>query len=165
MTLTNAYLRELFKPTARTFTMYVEPLVGNRINFRNNGNQYAIVIGTGPQIPVADIQHAYLHFMLDTLPLRYRKETERKSALLAIAARAPQLPVQYRQDFLGFADECLIKAVELRLRKPAAAQRSGARSRRPIRLHPRPTFRGATAKVRKRCARDDLLFPRSHRRD
>ena len=126
VTLTNAYLRELLKPSARTFTMYVEPLVGNRINFRNNGDQYAIVIGTGPQIPVADIQHAYLHFMLDTLPLRYRKETERKSALLAIAALAPQLPVQYRQDFLGFADECLIKAVELRLRKPAAAQLEAA---------------------------------------
>jgi len=119
VTVSDAYLRELLKPKyARTFTVYVEPLVGNRTNFRNNADHYAIVVGTGPKIPVDDIQHAYLHFMLDSLPLRYRKQVETKSALLNIAARAPRLPVEYQNDFLAFADECLIKAVELRLRRP-----------------------------------------------
>jgi tetratricopeptide (TPR) repeat protein len=94
----------------------VEPLVGNRTNFRNFGDHYAIVVGTGAQLPIDDIQHAYLHFMLDPLPLRYRKQVEGKSALLNIAARAPRLPTEYRTDFLSFTDECLIKAVELRLR-------------------------------------------------
>lgn len=126
VTVTNAYLRELLKPSPRTFTVYVEPLVGNRINFRNTGDHYAIVIGTGPQIPVGDIQHAYLHFMLDRLPLQYRQEVERKKELLQAAARAPQLPVPYRDDFLGFADECLIKAVELRLRRLSSQQLDGA---------------------------------------
>ncbi len=114
---TNAYLREVLKPSSgRTFAVYVEPLVGERTNFRNYGDHYAVVVGTGAHLPVADIQHAYLHFMLDPLPLRYRKEVEAKSALLNIAAHAPGFPAEYQSDFIGFADECVIKAVELRLR-------------------------------------------------
>ena len=127
VTVTNAYLRELLKPQPnRTFTVYVEPLVENRSNFRNNGDHYAIVVGTGPQFPAEEIQHAYLHFLLDPLPLRYRKEVLAKSALLNSAARAPRLPVEYQTDFLAFADECLIKAVELRLRRPSPAQLDSA---------------------------------------
>jgi hypothetical protein len=123
VTVTNAYLRELLKPVyERTFTVYVEPLVGNRTNFRNNGDHYGIVVGAGSQVPVEEIQHAYLHFMLDPLPLRHRKEVESKSALLNIAARAPRLPVQYQTDFLALIDECLIKAVELRLRHLSPTQ-------------------------------------------
>jgi len=117
VTVSNGYLREILKPTqGRTFTVYVEPLVGGRTNFRNLGNHYAMAVGSTTQIPTDDIQHAYLHFMLDTLPLRYRKEVERKISLLNIAASAPQLPVEYRTDFIAFTDESLIKAVELRLR-------------------------------------------------
>ena len=117
VTVSNGYLREILRPMqGRTFTVEVEPLVGNRTNFRNFGDHYAIVVGTGAQLPIDDIQHAYLHFMLDPLPLRYRKQVESKSALLNIAARAPRLPTEYRTDFLSFTDECMIKAVELRLR-------------------------------------------------
>jgi tetratricopeptide (TPR) repeat protein len=120
VTVSNAYLREILKPMqGRTFAVVVEPLVGNRTNFRNFGDHYAIVVGTGAQLPIDDIQHAYLHFMLDPLPLRYRKQVETKYGLLNIAARAPQLPTEYRTDFLSFTDECLIKAVELRLRRLA----------------------------------------------
>ena len=127
VTVTNAYLRELLKPVYdRTFTVYVEPLVGNRTNFRNTGNHYAIVVGTSSQLPVEQMQHAYLHFMLDPLTLRYRKQLESKRALLFIAARAPRLPEEYRNDFLAFADECFIKSVELRLRRLTAAQLEAA---------------------------------------
>jgi len=118
VTVSNGYLREILKPTqGRTFTVYVEPLVGARTNFRNMGNHYAMAVGSTAQIPTDEIQHAYLHFMLDPLPLRYRKEVERKTSLLNIAARAPRLPTEYRTDFIAFTDECLIKAVELRLRR------------------------------------------------
>jgi hypothetical protein len=113
---TNAYFREVLKPIyGRTFTVYIEPLVGNRTNFRNYGDHYAIVLGTSSQIPLGEIQHAYLHFMLDPLPLRYRKDVDSKKALMNIAARAPRLPITYHDDFPSFVDECLIKAVELRL--------------------------------------------------
>jgi tetratricopeptide (TPR) repeat protein len=125
--VTNAYLRELLKPVYdRTFTVYVEPLVGARTNFRNSGDHYSIVVGTSPQLPIEQMQHAYLHFMLDPLPLLYRKQVESKRALLLIAARAPRLAEEYRDDFLAFTDECFIKGVELRMRRLPAAQLESA---------------------------------------
>jgi thioredoxin-like negative regulator of GroEL len=116
VTLCNAYLREVLKSgNGRAFTVYVEPLVGNRTLFRNNGNHYSIVVGAGAQIPADQIQHAFLHFLLDSLVLQYRDALMKKSALLNLGARAPRLPDEYRSDFIAFTDECLIKAVELRL--------------------------------------------------
>lgn len=127
VTVTNGYLREVMTAShGRSFTVYVEPLVGNRTNFRNYGDTYSIVVGTPSNLPLDDIQHAYLHFKMDTLPLRYRKNVESKSALLDIAARAPRLPPDYRDDFLSFTDECLIKAVELRLRRLSPDQLESA---------------------------------------
>lgn len=120
--VTNAYLRELIKPTRRTFTVYVEPLAGNRANFRNFGEHYAIVIGAGQQFPQEQVQHAYLHYMLDALSLRYRNNLGKKAELLNTAAKAPRLPDEFHTDFIAFADECLIKAVELRLKKMTPQQ-------------------------------------------
>ena len=117
VTVSDGYLREIYRPHyGHSFTVYIEPLVGNRTNFRNNGNHYAIVVDGGPQFPEADVRHAYLHFMLDPLPLKYREALMKKRGLLNIAARAPRLAPEYKNDFMAFADECLIKAVELRIR-------------------------------------------------
>src|SRR5271163_3313559 len=117
VTVSDGYLREIYKPRyAHSFTVYIEPLVGNRTNFRNNGNHYAIVVDGGAQFPEADVRHAYLHFLLDPLPLKYRENVMKKRGLLNIAARAPQLAAEYKNDFMAYADECLIKAVELRIR-------------------------------------------------
>ncbi|HEX4076554.1 MAG TPA: tetratricopeptide repeat protein [Candidatus Acidoferrales bacterium] len=122
VTVSDAYLREIVKPNGgRTFTVYVEPLVGARTNFRNYGDQYSMVVGTTADIPVDAIQHAYLHFVLDPLVLRNRPLIYKKRALLAVAARAPRLPLEYDNDFISFVDECLIKAVELRLRHLSGA--------------------------------------------
>ena len=116
VTATNGYLREIYKPKyGHSFTVYVEPLVGKRTNFRNTGDHYSIVIGAGSEFPYDEIQHAYLHFLLDPLPLKFRKEVTAKAALLNIGAKSPRLPAEYRSDFLAYADECLIKAVEMRL--------------------------------------------------
>lgn len=118
VTVTDAYLREVLKPsTGRTFSVYVEPLVGGRSNFRNYGDQYSIVVGASSEIPEDAIRHAYLHFMLDPIVLHNRPLLDRKRALLAVAARAPQLPPEYQDDFVSFTDECFVKAVELRLRR------------------------------------------------
>lgn len=115
--VSDAYLRELQKPSnGRSFTVYVEPLVGARTNFRNAGDAYAIVVGSVTDTSVDTIQHAYLHYVLDRMVLRYRPVVDTKRALLPAAARAPQLPVEFRDDFVSFMDECLIKAVEFRLR-------------------------------------------------
>jgi tetratricopeptide (TPR) repeat protein len=123
VTISNAYLREVVQTShGRTFTVYVEPLVGNLENFRIYGNTYSIVVGTPSPLPLDDIQHAYLHFLLDPLPLQYRNQVDTKRALLTIAARAPRLPLDYQDDFVSFTDECLIRAVELRLQKLTPAQ-------------------------------------------
>lgn len=125
--VSNGYLREIVRPSnGRTFTVYVEPLVGARTNFRNSGDDYAIVVGSVSDTSVNAIQHAYLHFMLDRLVLRYRPAVETKRALLNTAAGAPRLPVEYHDDFVALTDECLIKAVELRLRHLSPEQLQSA---------------------------------------
>jgi tetratricopeptide (TPR) repeat protein len=127
VTISNAYLREVLQTShGRTFTVDVEPLVGNLANFRNYGNSYSIVVGTPSPLPLDYIQHAYLHFLLDPLPLRYQKQVETKRALLTIAARAPRLPPDYEDDFVSFMDECLIQAVQLRLQRLSPAQLESA---------------------------------------
>ena len=121
VSVTNGYLREIVKPfEGRTFAVYVEPLVGAQTNFRIQGDHYAIVVGASG-VPQDAIQHAYLHFMLDPLVLRERRAIDARRSLLDIATRAPLLPAEYREDFIALVDECLIKAVELRLRRPAPA--------------------------------------------
>ncbi len=120
---TNAYLREVIGTQhGRSFTVYVDPLAGSSTNFRNLGDQYAVVVGGRPTQSAGLIQHAYLHFMLDPLVLKDRDSLQSKSAILNIAARAPQLPDEYKTDFVSYADECVVKAVELRLRGLSASE-------------------------------------------
>jgi tetratricopeptide (TPR) repeat protein len=124
---TNAYLREVIRPSSgRQFTVYVEPLVGKRTNFRNLGDHYAVVAGSSEQEAADEIQHAYLHFMLDPLVLKNRDNLQKARPVLEVAARAPQLSDEYRTDLISFEDECLIKAVELRLKHLPAADQEAA---------------------------------------
>ncbi len=119
------YLREIVKPSAaRTFTVYVDPLVGGKTNFRNYGDHYYLVVGTVADLPIDDIRHSFLHFLLDPMAIRYRTQALRDQPLLAYASRAPQLPVEFRDDFPAFFDECLVRAVELRLRHLSPANLS-----------------------------------------
>jgi Tetratricopeptide repeat len=115
--VSNGYLREIMKDSrGRTFTVYVEPFVGAQTNFRDYGDRYMLVVGTPAELPEGTMRHAYLHFALDPVVLRNRPLVDTKRALLRVAAAAPRLPVEYRDDFIGLMDECLVKAVELRLR-------------------------------------------------
>jgi tetratricopeptide (TPR) repeat protein len=65
---------------------------------------------------VDEIRHAFLHFLLDPIAIRYREQAARASPLLEYAAHAPRLPVEFHDDYSAFFDECLVRAVELRLR-------------------------------------------------
>lgn len=115
-TVTN-YLREIIRPsTGRSFSVYVEPLAGSKTIFKTFGDQYALVVRPSKDPPIEDIRHAFLHFLLDPIAIRYRVQAARASPLLEVAARAPLLPVDLRDDFSAFFDECLVRAVELRLR-------------------------------------------------
>ena len=124
---TNGYLREVLSASnGRSFTVYVEPLVGSLTNFRIYGSTYSVVVGTSNPLPLPDIQHAYLHFLLDPLPQKYAQKVEEKRSLLKIAAQAPRLPADYQSDFIAFVDECLIRAVQLRLQNLPAQQLESA---------------------------------------
>jgi Tetratricopeptide repeat len=115
-TVTN-YLREIVRSNSgRTFSVYVEPLAGAKTIFKTAGDQYALIVRPSADPPMDDIRHAFLHFLLDPIAIRYREQASKASPLLEIAARAPLLPVDLRDDFSAFFDECLVRAVELRLR-------------------------------------------------
>ncbi len=115
-TITN-YLREILRPNSgRSFSVYVEPLAGDQTIFRTFGDQYSLVVRPSNNPPMDDIRHAFLHFLLDPIAIRYRVQASRAAPLLEYAAHAPLLPVDLRDDFSSFFDECLVRAVELRLR-------------------------------------------------
>jgi hypothetical protein len=123
---TMGYLREAFKSDSRrTFTVYVEPLAGVSTNFRTYGDAYAIVLD-GENISLTEIRHAFLHFLLDPLPMKYGNAVLRAKPVLLAAARAPRMPREYRDDTIGFYTECLIKAVEIQLDRLTPAQRERA---------------------------------------
>jgi hypothetical protein len=112
-----SYLREIVKSNSpRSFSLYVEPLAGRKTNFRNYGDHYELVVSPTPDPPIDDIRHAFLHFLLDPMAIQYRSEAARASSLLDYAAHAPRLPIEFHDDYSAFFDECLVRAVELRLR-------------------------------------------------
>ena len=104
--------------------------MGARVNFRNIGNHYSIIVGPGPVLPLGDIRHAMFHFLLDPLTLKYQQTISRRAALLLeIASRAPQLPASFQNDFVGLFDvSALVRAVELRVRKSCRPINSNQRS-------------------------------------
>ena len=121
------YLREIVRSNSgRTFSVYVEPLAGDKTIFKTFGDQYALVIRPSTDPPLDDIRHAFLHFILDPIAIRYRVQASRAAPVLEYAARAPQLPVDLRDDFSAFFDECLVRAVELRLRRLSPADLAAA---------------------------------------
>jgi tetratricopeptide (TPR) repeat protein len=111
-----SYLREIIRPSSpRTFSIYVDPLAGGKINFRNYGDHYELVVSPSANPPMDAIRHAFLHFILDPIAIRYRTDAARAFPVLEYAAHAPRLPVDLRDDYPAFFDECLVRAVELRL--------------------------------------------------
>jgi len=121
--VSSGYLREILKPQSRrTFTVIVEPMIGAKTSFRNVGDRYAVMLAPSDNPPLDEVRHSFLHFLLDPLPYRYQAVTNSRRIFLNYAARAPRLPVEYREDFEALLTECLVKAVELRLRRlPAEA--------------------------------------------
>jgi tetratricopeptide (TPR) repeat protein len=115
------YLRELLRPGARTFIVYVEPLVGGQTHVRNIGDRYAMVVNSAVN-PVDEIRHAFLHFMLDPMAIRHRDQLLRYDPIFRTALRAPRLPESLRRDNLALFAECLVRAVELRMQRLPAAR-------------------------------------------
>jgi tetratricopeptide (TPR) repeat protein len=124
------YLREILDPYGpRKFTIIVEPLVGRITNVRNFGDHYALVLSGGGDIPVDVVRHAFLHFMLDPLPLMYPHVTAVKRPLYEQAAKAPRLATDLKDDFASYFAECMVRAVELKLKRISPGEREAALTR------------------------------------
>ncbi len=117
------YLRDFpDNQSPRSFTIYVEPLIGAKTNFHTIADRYALIVDPNRELPTDEIRHALLHFMLDPLVYRYLDTVSGYSSLLSFAARAPRLEVELHADFPSFVTECLVRAVDLRLRRLTDAQ-------------------------------------------
>src|SRR3989440_717402 len=126
----SAYLREILEPSGpRTFAVVVEPLVGRITNVRNFGDHYALVLSGGEEIPTDVIRHAFLHFLLDPLPLMYPHVTAVKRPLFEKAATAPRLAPELKDDFASYFAECTVRAVELKLKRISPGEREAAMNR------------------------------------
>src|SRR5258708_40282257 len=99
----------------RTFTVIVEPLVGRIPNVRNFGDHYAIALSGADDVTTDTVRHAYLHFLLDPLPLQYPHVVAGTRPLFATAARSPRLVPDLKDDFPSSFAECAVRAVELKL--------------------------------------------------
>ncbi len=124
------YLREILDPYGpRKFTIIVEPLVGRITKVRNFGDHDALVLSGGEDIPVDVVRHAFLHFMLDPLPLMYPHVTAVKRPLYDQAAKAPRLATDLKDDFPSYFAECMVRAVELKLKRMSPGEREAALTR------------------------------------
>src|ERR1700682_522323 len=121
------YLREIMNNSnPRTFIVIGEPLVGRITNVRNFGDHYAIVLSGADDLPADTVRHAYLHFLLDSLPLRYPHVVAVKRPFFESAARAPRLVPDLKDDFPSYFAECTVRAVELKLKRMSPSERAAA---------------------------------------
>jgi hypothetical protein len=128
--VTTGYLRQLQQAsTERTFTIILEPLVGRISNVRNFAEHYAMVLSGADEIPVDLVRHAYLHFLLDPLPEQNSHVIAVKRPIYETAAKAPRLEPDLKDDFESYFAECLVRAVELRLKHLAPDEREAALQR------------------------------------
>ena len=119
----NAYLRN---PTAgylgRNFQIYLDLLgAPNQVQTRSYANEYFVVVTPSAEPRIADIRHAYLHFLLDPQATKYGMEILKKKSLEDYAQGAPALDPVFKGDFLLLTTESLIKAIEARLPGKAAS--------------------------------------------
>ncbi len=120
----NAYLRN---PTSglrgSRFQVYVDLLgAPNQIQTRSYKNNYYVVVTPSAEPQIDQVRHAYLHFLLDPLSLRYFEQWGRDKSLADYAQSAPALEDAYKNDFMLLATECVIKSVESRLARGAKKQ-------------------------------------------
>lgn len=125
--LANAYARN---PTSgflgRRFQIYVDLLgAPNQVQTRSYVDDYFVVITPSTELRIQDIRHAYLHYLIDPLGLKYAKQLMEKAPLGDYALGAPLLADHFKKDFTLLATECFIKAMESRMdKKPELAMQA-----------------------------------------
>jgi len=156
----NGYLRN---PTSgylgRNFQIYIDLLgAPNQVQSRSYKDDYFVVVTPSPEMETDQIRHAYLHYLLDPLALKFAENLNRKKSMIDYAQAAPALPDEYKEDYILLATECFIKAVESRL---APASQRQAMVDRDLRegLVMTPVFAEQLAVYEKQPTAMRLYFP------
>ena len=125
----NAYLRNVNTGVRRGRFQILVDLLGapNQVQFRNYIDDYFVVVTPAVELPIFDIRHAYLRYMVDPLGARFAEDLQKKSRLGEHAYDSPLLGEQFRIDFVRLATECFIKAVESRIDRRSALADQAAR--------------------------------------
>ncbi len=100
----------------RTFTVFLDPMgAPGQTNARNYGTEYSVVLSPGLNsgLKMEQIRHAYLHYLLDPLAMKYPANMERLKPLLASVKTAP-MDSSFKNDVSLLVTECLIRAIEAR---------------------------------------------------
>ena len=114
---TNIYLK---MPAAtysgRRFIVVIEPqLSPSTVNARIYGTDYIVVVSpVNGKIPLTDVQHTYLHYVIDPLLYSRTNALQREEPILKEIREAP-LDFRFRSDPTTLTVECLIKAIEARI--------------------------------------------------
>ena len=123
----NAYARSTTSGfLGRRFQIFIDLLgAPNQVQSRSFADEYFIVVTPSVEPQIDGVRHAYLHYLVDPLGLKFSEDINKKHALGDYAQGAGALDEHYKTDFVDLATESLIKAIESRLdRKPAAAEQA-----------------------------------------
>ncbi len=119
---TLGYFREPLRMALDKQIIVIPDLLGARdmVNARNLERQYFVVVGPAENAAGQrrQLEHEYLHFLLDNLIQKYGSGLLEHDALLELAQRQPNTRHEYQNQFLLVAAESLIEAVHTRLSPP-----------------------------------------------
>jgi tetratricopeptide (TPR) repeat protein len=99
----------------RRFIVVIEPqLSPAMVNARIYGTDYVVVVSpVDGKIPMMDVRHTYLHYVIDPLLYERSNAIDREQPILKEIRDAP-LDFRFRSDTVSLTIECLIKAIEAR---------------------------------------------------
>ncbi|HWF08054.1 MAG TPA: tetratricopeptide repeat protein [Bryobacteraceae bacterium] len=111
----------------RRFQVFIDLLAApEQVQTRNYGDDAFVIVTASEKPRVFDIRHAYLHFEVDPIVIKFGVALDQKRSLIDFAQQAPLEP-GYKSDFVLLANESVIKAVESRLDKNKAEADQAAR--------------------------------------
>lgn len=101
----------------RGFRVFIDLLgAPEQVQTRNYGADAFVIVTASEKPRVFDIRHAYLHFEIDPLVIKFGLPLDQKRSLIDFVQQAPLDPA-FKSDFVLLANESVIKAVESRLDK------------------------------------------------
>ena len=131
---TNLYLKMPASTyDGRRFIVVIEPqLSPAMVNARIYGTDYVVVVSpVNGKIPMSDVRHTYLHYVIDPLLYARSNAIDREQPILKEIRDAP-LDFRFRSDTVALTIECLIKAIEARTMDTGIPEYKIPAGRRPL---------------------------------